>query len=672
MATNAATLFLDIDSRMAVDAAKKLQQMGASADKAGREADRLAAKFDKNYVATKKLTQEYKDLDAAFNVGYINAQQYADGIQRIDAAMETLKGGASQAAGNLQAFDKGLSSSTHHATNLMFQMQDIGMMMAAGQNPFMLMMQQGSQVAGIFGQMQAEGKKIGPTIAGAFTQLLNPMTAVTFAVIGGTAALTQWAVSALNAGSNADTLGESIDDLLGSLGNTKSAMEAAKASTYELRMEYGAMAGAAREALNQQVALAQFNLTTGIRATQSEVSALGSDIAYYVEAINDLNAALARGNLSYYERSQALEAILGYEEEITDNFNITVAEADALVSAISDLGSASGLGEVQVKTANLIQQFIALNENGAKLPPEMASLVTELGNANLEMIDLIGLAGQLGTVLSTITVPSFAGMDFGNTAWYWGQSVSDIMPPTPGLAPPTPSRTRASRGRSGGRSGGGVSEAERIRKEMEDRVKALQESWMTENEIITAQYTKDQETLQWALDNKLLAEDEYNRRRVEMTRQYEAEINGIRYAQYASAFDGMSSIFGAMAELQGKNNEKMLKAQRTAAAASALINAYEAGSQVLRDPTLPWFAKIGAAGSIIAAGLGMVSAIKGGGSGGGRSSSTPATPASKSEPVKNVYVKLEGDQIFMDMAENIMQQIYRQSENGRVIIARGA
>jgi phage-related minor tail protein len=39
-----------------------------------------------------------------------------------------------------------------HMANLSFQVQDIGVQLASGQNPFMILAQQGSQIVGIFQQ----------------------------------------------------------------------------------------------------------------------------------------------------------------------------------------------------------------------------------------------------------------------------------------------------------------------------------------------------------------------------------------------------------------------------------------------------------------------------------------------------------------------------------------
>src|SRR5690606_7078168 len=111
------------------------------------------------------------------------------------------------------------------------------------------------------------------------------------------------------------------------------------------------------------------------------------------------------------------------------------------------------------------------------------------------------------------------------------------------------------------------------------------------------------------------------------------------------------------------------KAQRVFAASAALISTYQGAAKALE---LPFPMNIAAAAKVMAAGLGFVSAIKSGGSGGGGrgSSGSAASAAAKAEPTRQVLVRLEGDDWLVDMAENIMTQIYEQSKDGRVIVAR--
>ena len=122
-----------------------------------------------------------------------------------------------------------------------------------------------------------------------------------------------------------------------------------------------------------------------------------------------------------------------------------------------------------------------------------------------------------------------------------------------------------------------------------------------------------------------------------------------------------------MNQIAGGNYDKLLKAQRIFASASALISTYQGAAKALE---LPFPLNIAAAGKVIAAGMGFISAIKSGSSSGSGGGASTATPAPTQAPVQNVLVNLTGDQWLVDMAGEVIDQISEQSRNGRVIIQR--
>jgi len=79
-----------------------------------------------------------------------------------------------------------------------------------------------------------------------------------------------------------------------------------------------------------------------------------------------------------------------------------------------------------------------------------------------------------------------------------------------------------------------------------------------------------------------------------------------------------------MANVVKTGGEKALKASQILSAAQGLINSYVAFTEVLKDPSFigrPW-ARLAAAGGVLAAGLNMVQAIKGVSSSGGAAASS--------------------------------------------------
>ena len=117
------------------------------------------------------------------------------------------------------------------------------------------------------------------------------------------------------------------------------------------------------------------------------------------------------------------------------------------------------------------------------------------------------------------------------------------------------------------------------------------------------------------------------------------------------------NYFSNLVSLTGSSNKKLLGLARAFSAAQALVNSYLAYTEVLKDPTLPWFARAAAAGSVLAAGIGAVNSIRsvtaGGGSGGGAavssgaSSGSGVTSGQAASAVSNqVAISLTGGDMF--------------------------
>lgn len=194
----------------------------------------------------------------------------------------------------------------------------------------------------------------------------------------------------------------------------------------------------------------------------------------------------------------------------------------------------------------------------------------------------------------------------------------------------------------------------------------------TEYERNALNYQMDLEQLNAAFEAKLLSEQQYLMRRNELQHQYYSNAIAVDQNASAQTLSQMADSFSQMNSLAGGGYDSLLRAQRTFAAGSALINAYLAASQALADPTVPFWQKFAAYAKVLAAGMGAVNAIKGSGGGGrvGGSAASSAKAATKKEPQRNILVRLEGPDFMVDMAESIMTQIYEASRDGRVIISR--
>lgn len=165
-----------------------------------REAERAAVDWS-NAVALgyAKPAQAVSFLTALEQKHAAQLRDMAAAAQGAAAAQRNLKNrvDATNTSLRTQNAMAGRSGSGFHSTNLLFQMQDIGMMAAMGQAPHILALQQGTQVAGIFHQI-GDGKKIVEALGSAFVGLVNPISLATVATIGLGTALFQYLTSADN------------------------------------------------------------------------------------------------------------------------------------------------------------------------------------------------------------------------------------------------------------------------------------------------------------------------------------------------------------------------------------------------------------------------------------------------------------------------------------------
>jgi len=157
-----------------------------------------------------------------------------------------------------------------------------------------------------------------------------------------------------------------------------------------------------------------------------------------------------------------------------------------------------------------------------------------------------------------------------------------------------------------------------IKNRLEEIYKYLETTkYLVEQENIA--YEQRQDTLEMALQKKLLTQQEYNQLELDLATKHAKDVADI---ENKAKVQKLSTVLGSGAQILeaiGQHNEKAAKMARVFGAAQALADTYAGAAAALK---LPFPANLAAASSIIAAGLGFVSAIKSG--------STSARPSSGS------------------------------------------
>jgi hypothetical protein len=217
--TNKLNAKLSDGKRKAEEAATSSAALAASFHKLKMDTDNAYAgmvRYNKAAVLVNKIAIEQK----------YSQEQLGAELQRLATHY-----GVAEAAG--MKVGGSMKSAGFHTANLGAQFNDIGVMLAAGQNPLMLAIQQGTQISQVLQAAGGTAKETGKLLLASFKSIISPISLATIGIIAAGAALFQWATSASDAGVAVDEAKEategysaSLDTLEGDLSSASGMHEA--------------------------------------------------------------------------------------------------------------------------------------------------------------------------------------------------------------------------------------------------------------------------------------------------------------------------------------------------------------------------------------------------------------------------------------------------------------
>jgi len=570
-----------------------------------------------------RLEDAVNDLRGSLDPAYAATKRYEAGLQQLDTALA-----------------KGVISSDSHADSVRLLDDEFARATKSGGG-------MANTMRGVSQQLSQVGQQTMAT--GNFVQALAiqlPDIGLAFGAVGAAAGL---------------LAGVALPMLMSAFGGGSEAADRLKEATQNADSAISAMHAAAQAATQPMADLAQ---KYGLAATEAQrflATVAEAQSAAAMAAVQEQIAALAEsfGNL-YQEAGRGGGKITALAQEM----GLTTAQAVALQQALDAMRNASGLDQQEAAAVRLHDELLKIYGSVEAMPPKMrefASATADAAQKALQfrnplekaadaMARLLGYepgsdflafaidrANALGQALSAavaakqklasdFTVDASAGSPLGSIA---------LPSPSAGEAPAAMINAGSWGGKGGGGGGGGKADA------FAQQFEALQNSLKSQADLELEQYAKDQEALQLALDKKMVTLEQYHSSIEALQQAHQERMSEIDLWKYGTGLEQAQSFFGSMATALQGGNERMAKIAQKFAAVEALINAYRAGSQVLADPSLPFFAKIPAALSIIGAGMKMVSAIKGGGSSGGGAASAAASSATTAQQAP-VQVNIAG------------------------------
>ena len=154
-----------------------------------RALDATRAKYNPIYAAISTYRAELGELRQAHAAGAISATEYAAALSRLRQVSLAEIGAVKGRGRYYDALEKSSGRARFQMVQLGYQLNDVGVSLASGQNPFMVLVQQGAQIAQIYGNGQggvgAALRQVGQMVGGVAARY--PL--VTAAIVAGTAAI---------------------------------------------------------------------------------------------------------------------------------------------------------------------------------------------------------------------------------------------------------------------------------------------------------------------------------------------------------------------------------------------------------------------------------------------------------------------------------------------------
>ena len=611
----------------------------------------VQSRMQKTSVASDILRSKSSVLDRV-------TTRLANAYNRLTPSIKAAENRMNTAAAATEKTAKASKIAGGEIANIGYQINDIGVMLAAGQSPFVLAMQQGTQLSQVFERLKASGKSVGKAISGALAQVASPLSLLTIGLTFAVAQSVKW-FNAWREGKGAiisvsealKSVNEELDEVTNKLAaleyGTETAEEARlyQAIAEDMRkiaderqiqaeqirklVEGGMTLAKATEYVKDTADATVHSLQLQIAANEEILENLKGTRELY-ESINDTIAsatieregylAAERGVAAASKEEAATRAsaqqalvIMGRGMEHYRDSSYMAAEATKTMAdhkkKLAELDKKQG--SEAATFAKLMGEITGSQEIARKRAEQYLRVVTELevkiGEAAVDALILGGvdivdgvdaaaqaaarLAANLNISLAEALKLKALGEDpldpFGGP----GRFIRQDYPDEPG---------------GGGGANPLISELENI-----------QNALMTQEEEQLESFARQQEVLQNAYEQRLLTQQEYQNLMEEAQKQHSDRMAELNVYRHGDVLAQTSSWFGDMAGAFRSGNQQMIEVSKKFGAIEALINAYRAFNQTLANPELPWYAKIPAAASVLAAGMNAVNAIKGGGAGGG-------------------------------------------------------
>ena len=275
-------------------------------------------------------------------------------------AFDAVVSDANRAAGAVSAtggrMGTAMGDASFHTSNLAAQFNDIGVMLASGQSPLLLAIQQGTQISQVLGPMKAGAAVL--ALKTALMSLLSPVTLITIGSIAAGAALVQWLMSAQGDAESATEAFErhrkEIDGIVSGYGAAETAVGA----------YFDAVSKLPRSIATSQLNSAFEGVGAEVDAFRAQMASFANDPLFAKfgsdanRTMQDLAGSFADGDITAEEFYRSLE-------EVKDQLNLLERAGAAIPGSTRNMIDAWQEGALKAiqfgnGIANLVAQSHAL------------------------------------------------------------------------------------------------------------------------------------------------------------------------------------------------------------------------------------------------------------------------------------------------------------------------
>lgn len=318
----------------------------------GDQLERLIGKIDPTVAAYARLDKMEQQLEAHRKAGRLPTEDYVEYIAKINASREAISKTDSVIARS------GVSARQTAAAFGMLpaQLSDIAVQLAGGQNPFLILLQQGSQIKDSFGGIGPTFDAFGAKIKGLFT---------------GGSGLADLAAGTLAVGDSAEAAGEGLGSLAEGANTaadaSKNASEAAgalKTATEGVGLSAGVVVGivVAAAAAIAALVVAYKQGSDEATAYNTALALTGNTAGTSVGELGRLAKAVAEVQGTVHEAAETLALLAGSTQIPVESFE-TIAVAAANLEDATGKAAKETVAEFAKLAGDPVRAVLKLNES---------------------------------------------------------------------------------------------------------------------------------------------------------------------------------------------------------------------------------------------------------------------------------------------------------------------